>query len=317
MASGIPWPRMIGAQRAMVAIINAPIAAAIGNRGEGSRSESDGISPHPHSPSKATCVMRLIVLTNRYAAPPAAPPTMAARPTRSRSRRVGTDTNRLAINCKQRADGYSRVEKNARRNTSGTKQAGKRRVAPTLSYYPRHDLRVLRVSAGTSPIGNKSGSDHDEDMDIVVAEIISTYMGPYASPGLLLAAAAGIVVLLSGLGARIVELGQVARWAHQDSNRKTFSPAVAADRSPRSSRRTTANTNRGSRPIYGDPSDKMTSGVCSVRAPIIRPHCVLNGSNGRGPASTPLHESKLLVTDLRQGFGHPHHRRQRQHELRE
>ena len=175
---------------------------------------------------------------------------------------------------------------------------------------PRHNLRVLGVSAGTSPIEHKAGSEHDEDMDVVAEEIISTYMGQYASPGVLLAAAASIVVLLSGLGARIVELVQAARWAHQECNRETFSPDAAADRSPRSSRRTTANTSRGSRPLYGDPSDKMISGVCSVRAPTIRRRCVLNGSNGRGPASTPLHESNLLVTDLRQGFGHPHHRHQ-------
>ncbi|MGI9605352.1 MAG: hypothetical protein ACR2P0_04355 [Acidimicrobiales bacterium] len=45
-------------------------------------------------------------------------------------------------------------------------------------------------------------------MDVIVEEIIHAYIVPYVSPSLLVAAAASIVVLLSGLAARIVELGQ-------------------------------------------------------------------------------------------------------------
>ena len=122
-------------------------------------------------------------------------------------------------------------------------------------------------------------------MDVIVEEIIGTYIGPYTSPGLLLAAAASIVVLLSGLGARIVELGQAARWARRECNRGTFSPDPAADRSPHSTRRITVNMNRRSWPLYRDPSDKTIGGVCSERAPIIHPLCVLNGFSGPRPQS--------------------------------
>ena len=65
MASGIPWPRMIGAKIAMVAITRAPMAAAMGSRGQRSTSFSGGISPDPHSPRRATWVIRLIMRTNR------------------------------------------------------------------------------------------------------------------------------------------------------------------------------------------------------------------------------------------------------------
>jgi len=151
------------------------------------------------------------------------------------------------------------------------------------SYRPRHDLRVLRVSAGTSPIEHKAGSEHDEHMDVIVEEIMGTYIGSYASPGLLLAAAASFFVLITGLGARIFELGQAARWAHREYNRGTLSPDTTAARSSHPRRRITVNMNRRSRPLYRDPSDKMIGGVCSVRAPIVHPLCVLNGFNGPGP----------------------------------
>ena len=52
-------------------------------------------------------------------------------------------------------------------------------------------------------------------MDVIVEEIIGTYIGSYASPGLLLAAATSIVVLVTGLGARIGELVLATRWAHR------------------------------------------------------------------------------------------------------
>ncbi len=50
IASGMPWPRMIGAKIAMVAIRSAPIAAATGNRQVNSTSEIGGISPQMRSP---------------------------------------------------------------------------------------------------------------------------------------------------------------------------------------------------------------------------------------------------------------------------
>ena len=60
-------------------------------------------------------------------------------------------------------------------------------------------------------------------MDVIVEEIIGTYIGPHASPGLLLAAAASIVVLVTGLGAKLVELGQAVRWV-TDSATGRLSP---------------------------------------------------------------------------------------------
>jgi hypothetical protein len=120
-------------------------------------------------------------------------------------------------------------------------------------------------------------------MDFIVEEIIGTYIGPYTSPLPFLAAAASIVVLLSGLGARIVELGQAARWAHRECNRRTFSPDPAPDRTPPSNRRITVNMNRRTWPLFRDPSDKTIGGVCSERASIIHPLCVLNGFNGPRP----------------------------------
>jgi hypothetical protein len=56
-------------------------------------------------------------------------------------------------------------------------------------------------------------------MDVIVEEIIGTYIGPYANPGLLLAAATSIVVLLTGLGAKIFELVLATRWAHESATR--------------------------------------------------------------------------------------------------
>ena len=113
-------------------------------------------------------------------------------------------------------------------------------------------------------------------MEGLVEEIISADIGPYTSPGLLLTAAAGIVVLLTGLGARIIELGQAARWTHRGRNPGSFSPDAAADRSPHSRQRIAANMNRRSRTLYRGPSDKMigvvgggmpdySSGSCSRR----------------------------------------------------
>jgi hypothetical protein len=52
-------------------------------------------------------------------------------------------------------------------------------------------------------------------MDVIVKEIIATYTSPYLSPGLLLIAAASIAVLVSGLGARIIDLVLNTRWAHR------------------------------------------------------------------------------------------------------
>lgn len=79
-------------------------------------------------------------------------------------------------------------------------------------------------------------------MDAIVEEIITAYTGPYANPGLLLAAASTIVVLLTGLGARIVELVQAARWARRGAPDVTLRgvefaatpPALACARRQRS-----------------------------------------------------------------------------------
>ena len=60
-------------------------------------------------------------------------------------------------------------------------------------------------------------------MDVIGEEIIRTYIGPYASPGLLLAAAASVVVLVTGLGAKLIELGQAVRWV-SDSATGRLSP---------------------------------------------------------------------------------------------
>ncbi len=136
---------------------------------------------------------------------------------------------------------------------------------------------------GTSPIGHESGSHHHEHMDVIVEEIVSAYIGPYASPGLVLAAAASIVVFLTGLGARIVELAQASRWARRGRNQGTVSPDVTADRSPHSRPRIAANMNRRSRPLHREPSDKIIGGVHSVKRPAIHPLCVLNGLRQQPP----------------------------------
>lgn len=126
----------------------------------------------------------------------------------SRPTEIETQTNARSQN---RSDSIDRNPRSRAHPETTTRALLTRSKPRTERSEPRHDLRVLRVSAGTSPIGTKAGSDHDDDMEVIVEEIIRTYIGPYASPGLLLAAAVSIIVLVTGLGARIVELGQAVR----------------------------------------------------------------------------------------------------------
>lgn len=45
-------------------------------------------------------------------------------------------------------------------------------------------------------------------MEFITEEILSTYVAPFWNPGLLLTASAAVGVLVTGLGARLVELGE-------------------------------------------------------------------------------------------------------------
>lgn len=61
-------------------------------------------------------------------------------------------------------------------------------------------------------------------MEAIVDEILGTYIGPYASPGLFLAGAVAFGVLLTGLAARIVELGQTITDGLADHGTSGLSP---------------------------------------------------------------------------------------------
>ena len=75
---------------------------------------------------------------------------------------------------------------------------------------------VLRVSTKTFPILPKAPAPHDEHMESFAEQVISTYISPLVTPGLLLAAAVSVVVLVTGLGAKLIEVGQTTVQALAD-----------------------------------------------------------------------------------------------------
>lgn len=94
---------------------------------------------------------------------------------------------------------------------------------------------VLRVTAGTSPMGADARSRHDGGMRSIAEEIISSYLAPFANPGLPLAAGVVVGVLVTGLGARIVELGEAIAHAlsgasgpRSDEHHHPHQPPVAS-----------------------------------------------------------------------------------------
>src|SRR5690606_10423840 len=90
IASGMPWPLMIGAQRAMTPTSRPPITGTITTRGLAASSAKEG-SSQPTRPNSARLVSSAIALTRAKAAPPARRPTAAARTDSSSRRRAEKD----------------------------------------------------------------------------------------------------------------------------------------------------------------------------------------------------------------------------------
>lgn len=87
------------------------------------------------------------------------------------------------------------------------------------------------MSPGTYPMEAGPQRAHHEDMDGVAEEFISTYIGQILNPGYFVAAAAGVGLLMTGLGARIVEFGQAVTYGLTDRRARTR--LNATDRSRR------------------------------------------------------------------------------------